>query len=106
MVTSSIKGTDEIVERVNRIEGRLLTRIIHSKMIAQMRSKRSEIPRATGALERSILDGSDDLISDHRVTIEAVAYARYQKLPQIDTRKLAADSATELFRRAGMSGGF
>ena len=106
MVTS-IKGTQEIVDRVERLDGRLLSRLIHAGLIAQMRSRRSEIPRATGALERSILDGSDDLISDHRITIEAVSSAKYQKLPQIDERRLVDDAATELFRRAGlMAGGF
>jgi hypothetical protein len=72
----------------------------------QLRAKKAQIPRATGALERSLLDGSDDRVTDHNVTIEGLAYGLYQDLPELDARAAADEVGRELMSRSGFGGGF
>ena len=106
MVKSSITGLDPLVERIAAIDKRLLSRLLHAGALEQMRSAKSRIPRATGALQKSLLDGSDDLVTDYRVTLSGVEYAKYHDLPKIDARRLVEEAGAALFRRAGLTGGF
>lgn len=103
---TSIKGTDEIVQRFQALGRQNIPKMIHGELLRQLRRKRAQIPRATGALERSLLDGSDDTVSAHRVTIEGLAYGQYQDLPKLDARRAADEVSRELMKRAGLSGGF
>ena len=84
---TSIKGTDEIVQRFQALGRQNIPKMIHGELLRQLRRKRAQIPRATGALERSLLDGSDDTVSAHRVTIEGLAYGQYQDIPKLDARR-------------------
>ena len=94
----SFKGTEGLVQRVQALARQNVPELIHAELLQQLRRKRAQIPRATGALERSLLDGSDDTMTAHRVTIEG--------LPQLDARRAADVVAREMMRRSGLSGGF
>ena len=102
----SFKGTDGLVHRVQALARQNVPEMIHAELLQQLRRKRAQIPRATGALERSLLDGSDDTITAHRVTIEGLQYGQYQQLSQLDARRAADVVAREMMRRSGLSGGF
>ena len=102
----SIRGADELVRRVQRLDQQNVPKMVHAALLQQLRRKRSQIPRATGALERSLLNGSDDTVTAHRVTIEGLAYGLYQKLPQLNARQAAEQVGRGLMRRAGLSGGY
>lgn len=102
----TIRGADSLQERAQRLQRQSVPHLLHAAMLEQMRLRRSEIPRATGALERSLLDGSDDTITDHQVTLTGLAYGQYVDVPQIDARKLAGKVSAELMKRSGFSGGF
>ena len=102
----SIKGTQELAQKAQALGRQNIPRLIHGALLRQMRRKRSRIPRATGALERSLLDGSDDTVTSHRVTLEGLAYGLYQDQPRLDARQAADEVAREVMKRAGLSGGF
>lgn len=102
----SIKGVDGLVQRARVLGQQNIPQLIHAAFLRQLRAKKAQIPRATGALERSLLDGSDDTVTDHRVTIEGLAYGLYHELPQVDARRAADDVAREIMKRSGFSGGF
>lgn len=102
----SITGADELSDAVRRLDAVSVPKLIHAALLRQLRAKRAQIPRATGALERSLLDGSDDTVTDHRVAIEGLAYGAYHDLPKVNARRATDEVARELFKRAGLSGGF
>ena len=103
---SSITGVDELAQRAQKLTEVSVPRLIHAGMLSQMRAKRAQIPKSSGALERSILNGSDDKVTDYRVSLEALYYGQYHDLPQIDERRLIDQVGRELFKLAGLSGGF
>ena len=103
---SSIKGVDGLFQRGLALGQQNIPQLIHAALLRQLRAKKAQIPRATGALERSLLDGSDDTVTDHRVTIEGLAYGLYHELPQVDPRRAADEVGRELMKRSGFSGGF
>ena len=106
MVGRSITGVDALAARAEALAQVSVSRLLHAGMLAQMRAKRAQIPRSSGALERSILNGSDDKVTDYRVSLEALYYGQYHDLPQIDERRLIDEVGRDLFRLAGLSGGF
>ena len=103
---SSIKGVGGIVQRGQALARQDIPQLIHAALLRQLRAKKAQIPRATGALERSLLDGSDDRVTDHRVTIEGLAYGLYHDLPKVDARRAADEVGRELMKRSGFAGGF
>ena len=101
---SSIKGPEALKRKINAINGASVPSLIHRAMLAQLEAQAAQIPVDTGRLKDTLLDGAGDVVRPGRVTIDAVPYAKFNKIPEIDGRQLAEDVARQLFTAAGFRG--
>lgn len=101
----SIKGTEALKRKIDAINGASVPSLIHRALLAQLEAQAAQIPVGeTGRLKASLLDGAGDVVTPGRVTIDAVPYAKFNKIPVIDGRQLADDVGRALFTAAGLRG--